>query len=371
MRICSWSMLWLWLTIAPVCAGVLSTQDVEQAADTFLLASKAAGVEIAVALPGSSDPVLVARGFSCVPHKVPLLVNDPMRIGSITKLFTALRIKMYIDAGTLSYETPLSKFYPDVRGGDKITICHLLNHTAGLRELQDIPEILANPTKTWAIKDLLAVILKAEPSFAAGEQMRYSNSSYIVLGDIIARLSGKTWECENNDAIAAPLKMKICRLGDDVTVLPGEAHGYALGADGTWCKPISLSNSFAYSAGGLVCGAMDLLRLATADTLLKKPWLTLEKLTPVLLNNGKPTTKHVDFRGIVYDWVAQDGLEQLDFPDGLRLIGKQGNYPGFTSMFARDPATGMVIAVLVNQEKVNQEIIAMIRRLCAIIHKAS
>jgi CubicO group peptidase (beta-lactamase class C family) len=138
------------------------------------------------------------------------------RLASFTKQFTAMAIMLLVHDAKLRYDQPLTEIFPDFPAyGKTITIRNMLNHTSGLpdyEDLMDAVEKVKGPTWTpeKQIKDAEVLeLLKKEKAgkFAPGTSWSYSNSGYVLLGTIIAKVSGKTYGEFLHDRIFAPLKM--------------------------------------------------------------------------------------------------------------------------------------------------------------------
>ena len=127
----------------------------------------------AVALVRSpAGEISTTYGTTTVGGSVPVSLADHVRIGSITKTWTGTVILQQAHEGKLSLDDPVSKFRPDVPGGDHITIAELLNMRSGLynytetRELNEIGD--SNPQKVWNPDELLALAYSHPPYFPPG-----------------------------------------------------------------------------------------------------------------------------------------------------------------------------------------------------------
>ena len=118
------------------------------------------------------------------------------RVGSITKTFTAVIIHKLVEAGQLSLDDRLSKFYPELPNADDITIDQLLRHRSGLSNYTDSEDFLEYIDQDQTPAQMAARIQQLEPDFTPGEAFKYSNSGYLILGYIAERVSGKpTYSC--------------------------------------------------------------------------------------------------------------------------------------------------------------------------------
>lgn len=108
------------------------------------------------------------------------------RIGSVTKMFTAVLIYQLIEEGKLSLNEPLSTFYPNVKNADKITIKHLLGHESGIQNYTSTTKV--EFTREYTKSEMLDLITQMETVFKPGSEKKYSNSNYILLGFIVEDL---------------------------------------------------------------------------------------------------------------------------------------------------------------------------------------
>lgn len=152
--------------------------------------------------PGSVMAVL--RDGAIVSTRVhgPFTLETNFRLASLTKQFTAAAAAVLVRRGVMDYDVP------DARG---ITIRHLLNHTSGLADYED----LLAPDRTEQIHDdeVVELIAAAPLLFEPGTRFRYSNSGYVLLGVLIERVSGVPLERFCEEELFAPHGMHGTTLG--------------------------------------------------------------------------------------------------------------------------------------------------------------
>jgi CubicO group peptidase (beta-lactamase class C family) len=205
--------------------------------------------------------VLVARngkvlfsksyGMADLEWSVPNSPTTRFNIASMTKQFTAASILLLEDRGKLKTDDLVKKYLTDAPASwDKITIYHLLTHTSGIG-----PDAAKYEPGT---PDKL--VLNDKPlNFQPGEQWAYTNLGYIVLGYLIERISGQTYEEFVRENIFKPLGMNDSGLMSFVTILPRRASGYWPGSNGmeNADRP---DTRMGFSAGSLYSTTEDLLR---------------------------------------------------------------------------------------------------------------
>ncbi len=194
-----------------VCASTLLAQTSLTPAQTRLIDSlvrrdvppQAPGVAFGVVKDGDILYTQYA-GFAQLENALPIGPDTRFNIASNGKQFTALAILSLIDEGKIRLHDDIRQFfpglYPDIR--DSITLAHLLTHTSGIRDVYDL---LALQGKTWwkltlANTDVLELLARQQTlNFAPGSEYLYSNSNYILLAEIVARVSGKSFVEYTND----------------------------------------------------------------------------------------------------------------------------------------------------------------------------
>ena len=125
-------------------------------------------------------------------HHVPVIPQTTFLIGSITKQFTASAILKLQEEGKLSVNDKLSKYIPDFPRGDEVTLRHLLTHTSGIHNYNDDPGFFDRATNDTT--EAIIEAMKKEPyDFDPGTKWSYVNSGYMMLGYIVAKVSGQSY----------------------------------------------------------------------------------------------------------------------------------------------------------------------------------
>ena len=193
-----------------------STTSVTSAARRALLsdvleAHRAAGefVGARIALRDADGTITeVAAGTASVePTSGPVETDVAWNVGSVTKTFVAVVVLQLAEEGRLDLDAGIDRFLPDLAGADRITPRQLLQHTSGLGEYLDQPAVVADPQRAWTPSELIAVAEAAGRTGEPGGPHRYSNTNYIVLGEIIEQVTGTTWADAVRTRIAEPLGM--------------------------------------------------------------------------------------------------------------------------------------------------------------------
>lgn len=250
------------------------------------------------------------------------------RIGSISKMFTATMIFQLIEEGKLSLETNLSKFYPEIKNSEKITISNLLNHRSGLHNFTDDPEYLTYHTQDMTHKDLLAKFAKMEADYFPDETPEYCNTNYVLLGYIIEKISEKTYQEELNERICKKIGLMNTYYGGQINDKQNEAHSYQ-NLKGTWIQSSETSMSIPGGAGAIVSTSEDLIKFIEA--------LFGEKLVS---SKSLEKMKKID-RGY--------GMGMFKFPFYEKIsFGHTGGIDNFTSIIGYFPKDKLAIAYISN-----------------------
>lgn len=287
--------------------------------------------------------VLLSRGYGLADEasKAPNTPETRFRIGSNTKQFTAMAILLLQERGKLHVQDHLCIYIVDCPAAwQPITLHHLLTHTSGIPDYinsPDFPPLIGTP----ATPEQLITRFKDRPLlFAPGTRWSYSNSGYTLLGYIIERVSGESYQQFLQAAIFGPLGMKDTGYDSNDPQPPAHATGYL----SPGVKPVYLDMSEFYAAGALYSTVEDLYRWDEA--LLTHQLVSQQALEAMFTPSvpcpvgGCALSSDV---GYGYGWfVAQES--------GHRLIYHWGRIDGFRSSNGFYPDDGVMVVVLSNLE---------------------
>ena len=327
-----------------------------------LAAKKAAnpdvpGLSVAVLHNGQDAPVTAAFGTASLENPTPATTASRFKIGSITKVFTATLIHRLIEEGRLSYDTPISRFFPAYPNGKGITVRNLLEHTSGIPEMLVMPAVQQNLARYWSAEALIDLVAKQPPLFKPGTRQMYCNTGFLMLAVIAEKITGQPYAEQIRAIFVDKLGMKSLLVGVDGAVVPRLVSGYS-GSNGEMQLPMAASIAIALGTGNLVATPDDVVRLVNLDRLLKNKVLETLPLRPLVLSDGKEAV--VTSKSNHYLSSELDGCTLFLFSQPkIDLIGKLGSFPGFGTAFFYDRQTGYAVAVSVNNERAIPHAIAL------------
>lgn len=201
-----------------------------------------------------------AVGYADIEKKVPHTPDTKFRIASFTKAFTAMLILQLAEDGTLSLEGKLIDYLPDFKKdpAGKITIRHLLSHTSGITGEGRIPDLADIEKKHYSRRQLFDCIAERELVFEPGKGYEYSNFGYALLGLIIERVTGKTYDEALHEQICAPAGMKSTLSDVNAIPIDRRAVGYTYDYFDGPREASYLDMSFCLGAGQLLSTVEDL-----------------------------------------------------------------------------------------------------------------
>src|SRR5687768_197388 len=180
-----------------------------------------------------------AYGLADLERDVPLTTESLLDAGSIRKQFVAAAILVLVEDGKLALTDDVRKHIPELHDfGHTITVDHLLTHTSGIRDWV--------PLLNWASGDpeVMSLLLRQRTlNFVPGTEWSYSNSGYVLLPEIVARVSGMTFPEFLHKRVLDPLGMKHSKYVDDPDiVIRNRALAYEPQSGGTWRAAMRLGN---------------------------------------------------------------------------------------------------------------------------------
>jgi D-alanyl-D-alanine carboxypeptidase len=221
------------------------------------------GISAVVLIPGKK----MWKGVSGISHESKAITPEMLfRIGSITKNYIAALVLKYVDQKWLNLIDPINKWLPDFPHIDmNITIKQLLNHTSGLYDFNEHPdlweEVQADLHRKWSPEELM-VNFMSDPYFLPGKGWKYSNTNYILLGMIIKQISGSMVSEELRQQCLLPLGLGNTFLEGEESIGKEMAHGwYDIDKDGLLddfsTVPRAAINSATWTSGAVVATAED------------------------------------------------------------------------------------------------------------------
>jgi CubicO group peptidase (beta-lactamase class C family) len=289
------------------------------------------------------------------------------RLASFTKQFTAMAVMLLVRDGKLRYDQALTDIFPGFPPYARaITIRHLLNHTSGLPDYEDAMDGHQwTPEHQIQDEDVLALLQhQAKPQFAAGTSWAYSNSAYVLLGLIVAKVSGEPFGQFLEERIFKPLHMSdTLAFRNGRNTVPNRAYGHSAKA-GEFLEGDQSSTSATLGDGGVYSNLADLARWDTAlqnHTLLGKEEMNAA-LTPVKLAGGEqpkwPSTPGGDNlnpgKPVAYGfgWF-------LDPYRGRARMWHTGSTRGFHTVIERFPDEKLTVILLCNRTDLDAAALAL------------
>ena len=191
---------------------------------------------------------------------IPNAPDTRFRLGSITKQFTSALVMQLVDKGQIDLIAPIARYLPDYpkTSGDRITIHQLLNHTSGIPGYTELPEFGRTVREPKSPTEFMKIFSDLQLLFEPGTKFSYNNSGYFLLGVILEKVTGKTYEQLLRERIYTPLEMKNSGYDSTAPLLEKRAAGYDATLDGL-VNTSYLDMGQPYAAGSLYSTVDDLL----------------------------------------------------------------------------------------------------------------
>ncbi|HLZ51082.1 MAG TPA: serine hydrolase domain-containing protein [Candidatus Acidoferrum sp.] len=356
------------------CAQV-PTLAAEKRADAIFSAvtqERAPGLAVLVRRDGRA---LLEKGYGVRDLRTQAKIDKHtnFRLASFTKQFTAMAVMLLVRDGKLRYDQTLTELFPDFPAyGEHITVRNLLNHTGGLPDYEDLMAVEEKAKGTiWSPEhqiqdDEVLALLKKETTgkFAAGTNWSYSNSGYVVLGLIVAKISGQPYGDFLNTRIFVPLHMDhtiVYQNGKNEVV--NRAFGHSKVGDALKETDQS-STSATLGDGGIYSNLEDLAKWD--DALRNHTLLTSEEMNPAIISakvaDGSAThwpvepndDNHHPGKPVYYGfgWF-------LDPYQGHTRMWHTGSTMGFRTVIERFTGDKLSIIILCNRTDVDPEALAL------------
>jgi CubicO group peptidase (beta-lactamase class C family) len=275
-------------------------------------------------------------GLSNVELKVSATTDTVYELASTTKPLLATAIMLLVQEGKLSLEDKINRYIDNPpEAWNEVTVHHLLSHTSGIPDyLSDLQHDFVNETPPREIVEFAA---KAPLKFTPGERWSYSNTGYVILGMILDRITGETYDQLLAERVFDPLGMTSTRRDSAHELVPNRAAGYLwFGAGGLQNGDFLKYMMTNHGDRGILSTVLDLAKWGTAltgDRLLSKESLALI-WTPARLADGSSASYGLG-------WFT-------DRIQGHRHISHPGGAPGSAANVSFYPDDGLMVVLLAN-----------------------
>jgi CubicO group peptidase (beta-lactamase class C family) len=277
-------------------------------------------------------------GLANMEWNIPNTPETRFRLGSITKQFTATLIMQLVEQGKIKLDGKISDYLPEYRKdiGEKVTIHQLLNHTSGIPSYTGLPGFFNDISRDpYTVTDFVKKYTSNDLEFEPGSKYSYNNSGYFLLGAIIEKVTGKTFEQALKDNILDPLGMKNTGYDRYATILNNRAAGYQKTADGYMNAPY-LDMSLPYAAGAMYSTVEDLYL-----------WDQALYTDRVISAHAKELMFKPNLSDYAYGWVVKT-TSLVTGKESVPKIAHGGGINGFSTVIVRYPAQKHLIVLLEN-----------------------
>lgn len=276
-------------------------------------------------------------GVASLGSGAPISARDHVRIGSVTKTFTATVILQLAQQGRLRLSDDIDRFLRGIPGGHRVTVKRLLNQTSGYPDIWlNFPQILRNTHHEWNVRRLVIQSLRRQPrACPVGACWHYSNVNYLTLGLIAGKAGGAPVKRLLADGIFDRLGLHRTRLASSKPVPSPAAHGYFYDAANLPLDTSRWNFSWAWTAGGITSTLRDMKRYCPAMATGRK------------LIDRRMERKRLHF----VDISQQTGTPGAGYGLGIFALptaagtfyGHDGAVPGYDSICLYSPQSGTTI----------------------------
>ncbi|MEC3980099.1 serine hydrolase domain-containing protein [Amycolatopsis sp. H20-H5] len=283
-----------------------------------------------VRVTGSAGDWSGTAGYSDITTHAPVDPDSYVRIGSTTKAFTAVVVLQLAQEHRLDLDQPVQRYLPGVLPASypPIPVRTLLDHTSGLPSvdlpwLADPDQVIEHRYEHWSPAQVLATATAHPMDYPPGTAQKYTNTSYVLAGLLIEKVTGDSYGHAVRDRIARPLGMsRTYEPGDDTHLPNPHSNGYITKTNGVLADVTEMNQSIPWSAGSLVSTAADLDRFITG---LFRGRL----LGPAMMKRLFTIPEVSMFGGSGKAYYSQ-GLMRIEV-GGVTVWGKTGSRYGYSS----------------------------------------
>jgi CubicO group peptidase (beta-lactamase class C family) len=317
-----------------VLAALTFAQDLTTKADEFVSAYVKQNKFSGTVLIAKEGKVVFEKAYGMANHEwsIPNTTDTVFRLGSISKQFGAAAILKLEEMGKLKTTDKACDYLPECPEAWKpITIHQLLTHTSGIVNFTSIKEFQRLKFLPSRYEEQYKAVRDLKMDFDPGTKYQYSNTGYILLGQIIEKASGQQWENFLREQIFLPAGMTQTRADSNAALIPRRASGYRSN-NGAPANAGFIDMRIPNVAGALISTTGDLYKWDRA--------LTTNK---VLSDSSRAKMWTPDKNNYAYGWVVRTA-------EGKTSHAHNGGIDGFSTALLRIPDDGALIVVLSNFE---------------------
>ena len=267
-------------------------------------------------------------GFSNAQEKTEMKTSDVFYLGSLAKQFTGMAIMLLVDQGKMAFDDPITNFYDSLPAFcNAITVRNMLNHTSGLPDYYGMGIFkpgMTNGMVVEAMHNLDSLSFKPESRYS------YSNSAYVILSEIVEKVSGDSFADFLKKNVFEPLEMESSLVFDQMEpMIQNRVKGHTQNGE-----PNDY-DAYTTGGGGIFSNVSDLYKWVRAldNSNLVKNEIDKEAYTPFKLSNDS-----ISYYG--FGW-------RLNMEDP-EIVQHSGSLAGFRTYLYRNRSNGTVIILLSN-----------------------
>lgn len=313
--------------------------------DRWRASHRAPGVAAAVRMPDGARWIGTSGTRFAGEDTKPVTPGTPFEVGSLTKTFMAALLLKLQEEGRLALSDPISNWLPNYPQAKRVTVEMLLNHRSGIYDYfahpSYEPRVFDRPRHHWKVREILAL---AGPRYCLpGKCFRYSNTNYVLLGEIVRKVTGTSAAANIRERFLFPLGLgdTFFQGQERIGKVPAKGYLVARGGyqdfyDGSRYRPHTSAATVANAAGAIVSSIRDISDWQDAllsGTLLQPA--SLEAMTDFHPKSGY---------GLGMRFARLDGILG---------IGHGGSLRGFVALMYRLHHQDIDVVVLTNLGRVN------------------
>ena len=290
---------------------------------------------------GGEIRMTYSDGLAILEDEIPFTENTPVRIASITKPITAIAIMQLVEAGKIDLSASVASYLPEFETPElkAIKVIHILQHSSGIGAYKNKKEA-ANTVNYESLSAALEIFIDRELQFEPGTDFGYTSYGYVILGMLIEKQSGLSYEAYLKANIFEPLGMDSTYLERSVDYKENEALVYHARRPGKISLIDDNSLSDRFPGGGLRSTVTDLLKFGMG--VLNYSLVSKETHELMITNTG--LKKEGNPYGL--GWYLYGGSEPY-----WQIFGHNGAQYGCSSFLFLFPDTNRVTVVLSNTSR--------------------